>query len=302
MIGRTTSAGKALNGARNVSARRILLDPAEIPASERAAAEARFFESICMPNGTRKTTSTGRLRDVDTAVVSQLAKGASVNLLDIGISSGVTTDELIAELTSHGHQVQGVGIELSVHAYLRRILGIDVLFDRQGSVLQFSILGRSQGRPDASFTSIAARLFRAAIAASERLFVRRWAREPQRATAVMLVNRRLQERTNFRIVEHDICAPMPEMPEKFDVIRAANVLNLAYFSPADMKAIVSRLVEVLKPRGVLVICRTSVADSSNNATIFQKAGDTSCQIRPVQRIGSGSELEGWLIRESICQA
>jgi hypothetical protein len=227
------------------SARRVLLD-SSIAGQDRIALERAFFKYIRLPNGTHKTTSDGRLTDVDEVLVSLLpADAESIRLMDVGISSGVTTLELIDHLSDAGYNVSGVGVDIRIHAYLRRRLGVDILFDSD----------------------------------------------------VMLVTPRLLDHRDFQILEHDITKQLPDRIGRFDLIRAANVLNISYFEPQVLRDVVSGFLPLLKPLGLFLICRTDESDGANHGTIFQKHGTG---LRVLRRIGKGSELEP-LLKFSTCE-
>jgi len=71
------------------------------------------------------------------------------------------------------------------------------------------------------------------------------------------------------------------------VIRAANILNVSYFSESILRRMISNLKMRLSKHGLLIVCRTK-ADRSNHGTIFQLQGDS---FTALGRIGDGSEVE-----------
>jgi hypothetical protein len=275
----------------SVSARKFLLEDDHRSSAHSNASHRAFFKSICLPNGTHKTTAPGRLRDVDEVIVSMLPPRQSVHFLDVGISSGVTTLEFIERLEAHGHQTTGVGVDIRVHAFLRRWLGVDVLFDPKGNVLQLAVPGLAKGRPNLPVNTFKGRVLQTAIVLAEGLFARRWAQRPRADESVLLISPRLRQRPGFDIFEHDITTPWPDQLTNFDFIRAANILNLSYFEPRVLHSIVNALVPKLKSHGLLLICRTSEEDGINHGTIFQRRGNSICVVR---RIGNGSEAESIL--------
>jgi hypothetical protein len=214
---------------RSASARRVLLEPEATPPGERAALEGAFFKSICLPNGTHKTTSPRGLVDVDDLLCELLASNAALHVLDVGISSGVTTLEMLDRLAARGHEVTGVGVDVRIHAYLRRWMGIDLLYDPQGNALQLSTPIFTRGRPDHPLSTAKSQSLYAALTGAERLLVRRWIADPASSRPAMLLSPRLSERPGFSVVEHDLRRAKPEWTGSFDVVRAANVLNLSIF-------------------------------------------------------------------------
>src|SRR5436190_438083 len=251
------------------SARRVFLDPPSQHPDQQAAVERAFFRSICLPNGSHKTTAAGRLNDVDVFLAALLRPRQDVRLLDVGISSGVTTAELIDHLHANGHRVEAVGMDLRVHARLRRCFGVDVLFDEAGRVLQLATARLAKGRPDPSSRSAKAGLLRGTIAAVECLCTRRWARQSRNWVRISLVTPRLLRRPGFELIEHDLAQPVPLSVGRFDVIRAANLLNFAYFPPSLLRTMLGNLLPALKHDGLLVVCRTAEPGGANDATAFR---------------------------------
>ena len=256
--------------------------------------ERQFFQSLCLPNGTHKTTAERRLQDFDNCLASLLPTGRTIHLLDVGISSGVTTLELLERLEAGGHRVTGVGIDIRVHAYLRRFLGVDFLFDDQGNILQMATPFFARGRPEASSSTAKAQVLRVGIATAERILTKRWAAGSTAAMPLTLVSSRLLNRRGFSVREHDINLPMAGSEETFDVIRAANVFNLAYFKPAVLRNMLHTVLGSLKQGGLMAVVRTHGCDGSNHGTIFRKPRPG----QPLQvacRVGRGSEVETLLV-------
>jgi len=278
------------------SARRVFLRQGECPLEEQNHLKKSFFTSVCLPNGTHKTTRSGRLTDLDLRLQDLLYTGSPIHLLDVGISSGITTLELIECLERGGSQVTGIGLDLRIHSLLRSAFGIDVLYDPEGNILQIATPLFARGRPDRSQSSLASRLLRHAIDMLERTVVRRWLASPQRAHPLALVNTRLADRPGFAVVEHDISVPNREWLDSFDLIRAANVLNLAYFPPEQIATIVRNLASWLRPGGLLAVCRTHELEGKNHASIFAREPDGH-GFRLVERLETGSEIESIVLEQ-----
>jgi hypothetical protein len=279
-----------MNTTRVASARRVFLSGRPASPDEQAALEKSFFHSIATANGTHKTTAPARLRDVDELVCEQFTGAGTVHLLDVGISSGVTTLELLERLDRQGALVTGVGVDLCVRGVLGSFLGVDVLYDSSGRVLQLATPLFARGRPHPSLRSPRSRLLRLGMGVLESPFIRRRVASPRRSRPLDLVSRRLLERPHFEVVEHDIGLPRPGWEEAFDLIRAANVLNLDYFPPAQIAGMVRNLAGWLKPGGILAICRTNAADGANHGCLYRKWGGPG-GLRRVRRFGGGYELD-----------
>jgi hypothetical protein len=272
------------------SAADVFLRTAPRTPDDQQRAEESFFKNIRLRNGTRKTTAPGRLADVDRLLVRSLPPKERVSVLDVGISSGVTTLELLEHLDQQGVQVTGVGVDTCVRAYLRSMCGVDFLFDPARALLQIATPFFARGRPDHNRRSLAGKLLALGMNCLESPFVCRRLLDPDRSRPMMLVTSRLLERKCFSVVEHDVSRPMPEWRHAFDVIRAANVLNRAYFSEIELVMMAKNLTSWLADGGLLAVCRTNDADGSNHGSIFRKDGSAS-GLQLVDRIGHGSEIE-----------
>jgi hypothetical protein len=97
------------------------------------------------------------------------------------------------------------------------------------------------------------------------------------------------ERADFEIVEHDVTAPRPAWSNSFNLIRVANVLNVAYFPPHQILRMVRNIASWLDVEGLLVLCRTHALDGSNHGAAYRKRGSLPA-FEQVQRFGDGHEL------------
>ena len=266
------------------TARSVLLPRQPRGAATQRDLEARFFRGLRLRNGTYKTTGPSRLTDVDRAVVDLLGVPRRIALLDVGISSGVTTLDTLNALGQAGMMVELVGSDLYLRASLVHTLGfIDVLLDTSGYPLQLATPFLVKCRPHKPRGAVRRRVL-------DWLFDRVGEHVrggPERGTPVQLVARQLADRSEVALEEHDIQRPRPEWDGTFDVVRAANILNLDYFAPAVLREMARNLLNWTTPGGLLVICRT-LPDDSNHATVFRREEDGP---KPLARVGSGSELE-----------
>jgi chemotaxis methyl-accepting protein methylase len=90
------------------------------------------------------------------------------------------------------------------------------------------------------------------------------------------------------MIEDDLLAVNDSrLCQAFDVIRAANILNVIYFSAEVIGRMLATLNGRLKEGGLLIIVRTD-ANGENNGSIFRSSNNRFCL---VDRIGNGSEIE-----------
>lgn len=283
---------------RVASARQVLLRNRSVSSDEQAKLENSFFKSVCLPNGTHKTTAPGRLKDVDRIIHEHLEGEKSVRLLDVGISSGVTTIELLNYLESRGVQTRGIGVDISIRGFLTSFLWIDILCDPEGNVLQVATPFFARGRPHRSQTSISSKVLKLGMDLLESSPLKKRLLNSRRSRGLNLVSPLLLERGNFEVVEHNIALPMPEWEGSFDLIRVANVLNLDYFSPADIATMVENVTSWLKAGGLLAVCRTRANDGSNHGSLYRKQGSVPW-LRHVDRFGEGYEIDE-IIKTRLC--
>lgn len=276
--------------ARVASARQVFLENHLIPLDERTAIENSFFKSLSMPNGSHKTTAPNRLTDVDQVTYDLLKDKKTVCLQDIGISSGVTTIELVNHLESRGIEVSGIGVDVCVKAYLKSFFGIDILLNEQGYILQVAAPGFARGRPHPSQKALRSKLLTIGMDLLQSSLVRRCLLNSGSLLPLDLVSPRLVGHRDFRVVEHDISIPMLEWNECFDLVRAANVLNLDYFPVSQIVGMVTNLVAWLKEDGILAICRTEATSGTNHGSFYRKK-TSPVRLQQIYRMGEGYELE-----------
>jgi SAM-dependent methyltransferase len=245
-------------------------------------AEAAFFSNLLLPGGAYKTTFAGRFGDLDEQVADLLAGKEATRLLDVGVSSGVTTVELIEALESRGIACSAVAADLVVNGRLvwAPFLG-ELLVDGSGRFLQAAGALGVRMRPYPRGARVLAAHVLDAVA-------RICSMGGSRGEAVQLVTSRLAAREDCEVVEHDVFADRPEWRRRFDVVRAANLLNLSYFPPDDIRHALRSLGGFLAPGGLLVLCRTDIKTRRNDASIL-RAGEGGFEV--VVRLGEGSEVE-----------
>ena len=253
-----------------------------------SADEDEFFAGIRLANNTFKTTSPGRLNDVAAAIVRLAVrhKLISPTILDVAVSSGVTTAELASAMASRGLKATIVATDIAIDATIYSIWpGVKVLADRNGFVLQYEIFGkgvRAWNRRLDSITGyfIVTALLRRLVGKAKKLPV----------MDVKLTSRLAESSLpqSVTFVQDDLLVRNESFNNGFDIVRAANILNCGYFTTQQIKTIVANLKGyVVKPGGSIVVARTE-ADDTNHATMFEASASG---FEVVERIGRGSEIE-----------
>jgi hypothetical protein len=268
--------------------------------------EREFLERVVLPNGTFKTTNANRMDDVNAAILPHIAEIADrpLKLMDVSISSGVSTLEWHDFLAEKEIPCEMVGTDLTIYASLLSLTPrLAVLVDRDRNILHLDAFGRGSPPTANGLRGLAAAIirlmFRAAMivdrglpplegkigaAAQGRLL---------RCEPVTLLTRDLWQHRTISVLEEDLLeAERPEFRNAFHVVRAANILNRGYFSNKVLVQIAGKLKARLKPDGLFLVCRTE-HDGTNNATLFQS--NPKLGLRPLCRVGSGSEIEDLLI-------
>ena len=281
---------KTMNYKKVASARQVFIDHRTAAPDELAALEKSFFKSLCLPNGTHKTTAPARLREVDEVTATLIKGRKAISLLDVAISTGVTTLELLEHLERQGISTSGVGVDICVRANLHSVPGLDVLYDAEGSALQVATPLFARGRPDKSQSSVQSKVLRLTMDLLELPLVRTCMQNLSRRRQLDLVSPRLTARSQFEIVEHDICRPQPKWEANFDVVRAANILNSDYFAPQQISVMVSNLASWLKVGGILIVCSTSAEDDSNHGSFYRKQ-NAAGKLELVYCLGRGFERD-----------
>lgn len=109
---------------------------------------------------------------------------------------------------------------------------------------------------------------------------------------MLLVSQCLQIDRRTEILEDDVFDMNPTLSNGFDVVRAANILNQAYFHDADLESALVNLRGRVRPAGLLVVCRLW-PDDSNHGTVFRLKRDGRLSHRLAS--GNGSDVESHVI-------
>jgi len=243
------------------------------------ADEKEFFARVFLPNRTVKTTHANRLDDVNAAALPLITalSPRPLRILDVAVSSGISTAEWHQFLWSRGVAHKMTATDLAINATLVNSKRFALLRDTQGSLLHFDMFGVGWPPHQHGFHFHALRhaLAVSAVGVSA-LFGRACLQK------VHLITNRLNG--NIQVREDDLTAANPpDFVRAFDVIRAANILNLAYLPESTLRLVIDNLKQRLAPSGLLIICRT-IKGEGNHGTIFKDS-------LPITRIGKGSEVE-----------
>lgn len=261
------------------------------------ALESVFFKSVGLPNGTWKTTSYRRLDDLNSLVAQHLPQERPLEVMDVACSSGVSSMEWLESLTRAGIECYMTAGDASVNAFVLSIgNNLHALVDKRGRTMQYEVGGvglevpvRKRKLPIYGLPVLAikalARLLGPTLSDPKRAALGgRWG---MRWRPVQLVSPSIRGRRRIEVVEDDILLNKGYV-RRFDVLRAANILNVAYFDEATLVQMLLNLRERLRDSGRLVVCRSD-RDNVNHATVFGL--DTQRSLKVLARLNGGSEIE-----------
>jgi hypothetical protein len=244
--------------------------------------EATFFTELRLANGVHKTTADNRMDDLNEVVLSRWrATGFRPKvIMDVGVSSGITTVEWLEALSGAGLKVHMIGTDVALSAQIVPLWpGAYALKTEDGHVLRFfgPTIERWKNR----------RGYRILRGLGYRVAARRCSHHEK----LLLLSPRARGCDAIEWEEDDVLSPnSTQFLRRFDVIRAANILNRCYFNGDQLRCAVVNLKQRLAGPGTrLIVNRTSIEDGSNDATMFQltEADHFEAELR----LGQGSEIE-----------
>lgn len=287
------------------SKQQVTLSPSE---------ERSFLESLRLSNAVSRLTYAGRLAAADDMLIrhlESLRSSSQVKGLDVGCSSGVSTLELLLSLRAKYVSVELCGADILTKAWIvRGGPGFYVLVDDGGFPLQYDLFGLairpwSRGRREwltgAAILRLVANAVYAVIRRTRGLFseerLGNLARQGSGDSiqAVDLVVRELVQEEGVAVINHDIFDQFPaHLAGVFDFARAANLLNIGYFSNEQIVLALRNIRRTLKGVGsLLLVCRTiegaAHEPGSTNGSLFMLTELGAFKL--VERLGAGSEIE-----------
>jgi hypothetical protein len=251
--------------------------------------EAAFFAALRLSNGTFKTTRAHRMDDLNAFLVQEWTQAGfqPSEIMDVGVSSGVSTVEWIEALERAGFQVRITATDLTLWARRWRLApGIAVLEEESGQPLQYVVAGvpfRPWRRRLDYVTGYAA------LAGAVAWVARRLRPHATESSRLMLANQRAVARSDIVWAEDNVFLPgTAALLGPFDAIRAANILNLGYFGPEQIAAAVRNLRSRLRGPGAQLLVNRTVDSGANHATLF--CLDLDRRFRTQAMFGDGSEI------------
>jgi hypothetical protein len=243
--------------------------------ADRLARRAWFSRNVAglLVGGTWRSTAPGRHQKSDQLLLDHAPPAPSI--LDIGISDGITSLELLDR----------IGDNFTAYFATDRLLDIEYI--RAGRRIWFFHDSQCVAASSYFFTAYAET--DAAIPPLGVLARRltRDRRPPDAARRLSLIQPELVARAKadprIEIREYDLFSPWTG-PQP-DIIKVGNVLNRAYFSDDDIRRAVAMLRATLSPEGLLHIIDNR--GPTEQSTLFRKSGTN---LVAIDSIGRGTDI------------
>jgi hypothetical protein len=267
--------------------------------------EDAFFSSIRVRKKIAKKTYAHRLGAINEVVNPLLPVSRPLRIMDVGISSGVSTLEWMESIEGRGIDYHLDAVDLMVRGVLINLRkGVDVLADTTGRPLLVDLKGKwipfPPGKRDLirhffSILVIRGVLHLIASRVAGRAANREGGEEKSWFTVkpVSLVYSELRRHPRVSVIEGNLLE-RSSLPTNLHVIRAANILNYSYFNDDQLSAIFQNLRDTLCEGGILVVCKTDDWGQSEG-TVLRRNSSGSLEV--VEKINDGSEVE-----ELACRA
>jgi hypothetical protein len=260
--------------------------------------ELAFFSSIKLSNGTSKRTYAGRYKELNRELVPLLTlSGAAIDrVLDVGVSSGTTTLELLRDLQGAGFSPRITATDLCLEAYIVPLYPLcRALVDGDGFPLQYELLGCVvrpwRRRRDYANGMVVARWLVSRICGRR---AREALRRGENVRVVRLVSPRLLDHPAVEVLRDDILEHNPALAGRFDLVRVANILTGHYFGEEQLRRGVAHLRSYMAgPGALLLVARTYDGGRDVHGTLFELTPDRRLQV--ARRFGHGSELEALIV-------
>lgn len=248
--------------------------------------EREFFSAILLDNKVSKMTWENRLDDLNDRLLLHIGDDpGTLGVMDVGMSSGVSTYEMF-EAIARKRAVSIVGTDYCIYAYLIEIApGLRALVQRNGFPLQYDVAGLAiRPWPRRRYMLTGWPL----VLKVAKFCLRRYLRGIDFPTRVLevdqgdigsilkvaLITSKIETMGEITYCEDDLLTlERDEFHGRFDVIRAANVLNRLSFSDDQLLTMLRRLRGYLKGPGAILLVSRSHADHSNHGTFFRLTPD-----------------------------
>lgn len=257
----------------------------------RTAAALKFslvLDDICI-NGTWKRTRPGRLFKADAVLAHQVKAQTDlqdITALDMGASDGTTTLDFAAALgksTDGEVSVLMADLNLGLERFTNGTLIEYRTYSGDPVLLRLGKIGLRLPRSPRSFdmpSTLLARLY---------LSMHKLRAKLQPNGVISLASPMVEGDENIEAMEANIFDLPADWSDRFDVVRASNLLNLEYFSTDQLRHAIENLFGTLKDGALMLVSRNDIlsAGEVENGTVWRKHNGAFVKL---EDFGSGSEI------------
>jgi len=238
--------------------------------------------------GTWKRTNRGRLPETERMIAAYLAADPveQIAVLDLGASDGITTFELVNALRAvFGARVRAYLTDTNLWLYRYR----------SGPIVEYRAAGGEPVMVRLGRLGLRLSRHRQAHEDGDRLaaLYMRWAgfrRAMRLDTRISLVHPLVQREPAITTMELDCLVREPSLTGRFAAVRASNVLNLGYFSVAELQIAAGNIHAYLREGGCFVVSRNDGGPEVEveRGSVWRKADDRFVHLAD---FGGGSEVK-----------
>jgi CheR methyltransferase, SAM binding domain len=273
-----------------------------LPPAEIDEIQERMLRWFRVHNGVLKCTYARRFDDFDRLSVSAISAyfptSQIIRVHDIGVSDGRTSCDLYDHLNRlYGGRLDFLASDYAPFLYvLKRTHGRNrLIVDDQQHVLQivtppfvFIVVGRRERITPYPLNALIRHLVTVLYARPLLEHYKTGSPDIQR-TRIEIFGRAcrayMSKQDNFRFDAYDVFSGSTE---RFDIIRAMNVLNYSYFSEPQLIQAAENIVHSLKEGGLFITGSNDEPGTVVNGGIY---GETKGRLQRIDTSGKGSEID-----------
>lgn len=234
-------------------------------------------------NGVCKMTWRGRLKETERVLCRFLGdtKHDTVSFLDLGASDGVTTLEAVEALQrSLQTKIDGWLVDLNLRLYRYRYLGLTEYRSSAGEPI-LARVGSLGLKLDSGYEHVLTKRYLTRLG-----FLRSRLRSDGE---ILLVNPLTASDPRITVRSGNCLVSEPDFIDRFDAIRASNLLIPFYFAEDQIRGAIANLYRYLREDGVLVLSRNEPRGYGEIeiGSIWRKE---SQRFRRLEDFGGGAEV------------
>ncbi|HEY4942140.1 MAG TPA: hypothetical protein VII56_12000 [Rhizomicrobium sp.] len=251
----------------------------------------RILERFVDASGAYKRTYSNRFQDFDTEIVRIIEAhfGGSTRLRvhDAAVSDARTSCDFFDRLSSKFSALSYRATDFSNAIRIVRLGGVALTFSADGELLEAMVPPFVHGikRPE-SFRKFPLNRLHQLLTVP--IYCKAAGLRHRNVEAVQLWCRRAlkiaQSDPRFSLGTHDLLQPFAA-DERHDVIRAMNILQPGYFSPAQIRRIAENIIDGLRAGGLFVLGRNEDANTPVLGAVYVLDGD---RFREIYRSGKAA--------------